>query len=228
MIRRFFYITLLVGFLSGCVALETKQTKQAAFPSMYTDARPTSILILPAINKSTASDASGYITATLTQPFADAGYYVFPTLLTTDIFINEGILDGTQALGIPKPIFKKSFGADSVLFVTINKWDKNYVVFAGNVTVGISYVLISTITEDILWSYDQEVVVDTSGDSSAGLIGALIATAVSTAVQDYIPVAHQVNAAAVGTMPYGKYHPSVGQDGAIASVSPSAQKKALE
>ena len=92
MIRRFFYITLLVGFLSGCVALETKQTKQAAFPSMYTDARPTSILILPAINKSTASDASGYITATLTQPFADAGYYVFPTLLHQCCFYSRRVL----------------------------------------------------------------------------------------------------------------------------------------
>ena len=225
MMSKFFCSVILMMFVVGCVPLETKQ---AAFPDMYTDARPTSILILPAINKSTASDAASYITATLTQPFADAGYYVFPTLLTTDIFNNEGILDGRQALEIPKPVFKKSFGADSVLFVTINKWDKNYAILAANVTVAMSYVLISTTTEEVLWSYDQEVVIDTGGDSSAGLLGAIIATAINTAVQDYIPIAQKVNNAAVATMPVGIYHPSVGQDGEVAGVSNEAKNKALQ
>ena len=228
MCKRYILILLCNTFLAGCTALETSQTKQQAFPGMYTEDRPTSVLILPAINKSTSADATSYITATLTQPFADAGYYVFPTLLTTDIFNKEGILDGAQAISIPKAVFKKSFGADSVLFVTINKWDKNYAVLAGSVTVGMSYILISTTTEDILWSYDQEIKVDTSGDSNAGLLGMMIQTAIATAVQDYIPVAQQVNAAAVRTIPFGIHHPDVGQDGNVGNIYPSAQQRALE
>ena len=91
-----------------------------------------------------------------------------------------------------------------------------------------SYVLISTTTEEVLWSYDQEVVIDTGGDSSAGLLGAIIATAINTAVQDYIPIAQKVNNAAVATMPVGIYHPSVGQDGEVAGVSSEVKNKALQ
>ena len=125
-------------------------------------------------------------------------------------------------------MFKKSFGADSVLFVTINKWDKNYAILAANVTVAMSYVLISTTTEEVLWSYDQEIVIDTGGDSSAGLLGALIATAINTAVQDYIPIAQKVNNAAVATLPVGVYHPSAGVDGTVTGVSTEAKNRALK
>lgn len=210
--------------LYGC---GSTQTKKESFPLMYTDQKPTSILVMPAINNTTASDASSYINATLTQPFADAGYYVYPISLTSTIFDKEGILDGKQIASMPKAIFKKSFGADSVLFVTINKWDKNYAVLAANVTVGMSYVLISTISNEILWSYDHQIVIDTGGDSSAGLIGALIATAINTAVQDYIPIAHQVNTKAVQTMPVGKYHPDSGEDGETGYVSTISRDRAL-
>jgi len=220
-------ITLLISIIFIGVGCATVETKNEAFPKMYGESRPDSILVLPAVNKSTAADATDFINSTLTQPLADAGYYVFPLPLSAMIFNREGILDGTQLMGMPKAVFKKNFGADSVLFITINKWDKNYAVLAGNVTVGMSYVLISTQDDSVLWSYDQEIVVDTSGDSSAGLLGALIATAIATATTDYIPIAHQVNNTAIHTLPVGKYHPREGADGEATGVLKSSRERAL-
>lgn len=214
--------------MSGCVAVPVKDTKQSAYPAMYTDQKPTSIIIVPAINESTAADAGDLLNVTVNQPLANHGYYVMPVSIVSDIFKREGIVEGTQIKGIPATLFKKNFGADSVLFLTITEWDKNYAVIAGNVSVGIEYVLLSTTTNEVLWSYTQHVVVDTSGgNSGGGLLGAVIATAINTATTDYVPIAFQVHNQAAVALPYGKYHPKSGQDGADNVVIVAAKDAAL-
>ncbi len=217
-------ISLIVFILSGCAEMGTKQD---AYPSMYTDRKPVSMLIVPAINESTAADAGDLLNVTVTQPFSNHGYYVMPMPIVADIFRREGILEGTQVKGLPTSIFKKTFGADSVLFMTIESWDKNYAILAGNVTVSIEYVLLSTETNEVLWSYDSTVVVDTSG-SSGNIFVDLITTAVATGVADYVPVAYQVHATASEALPYGKYHPKSGLDGMQKSVNLKLKDEALE
>ena len=60
--------------VAGCASVETKRE---AFPLMYDENyKPLSILVAPAINKSTAADAGELINVTLTQPLADNGFYV--------------------------------------------------------------------------------------------------------------------------------------------------------
>lgn len=215
----------LVG-MTGCSSVQMG-TKRDAYPLMYSEKKPVSMLVVPAINESTAADAGDLLNVTVAQPFADHGYYVFPVPVVAEIFKREGILEGTQVKGLPTSVFKKNFGADSVLFVTIENWDKQYMVFAGNITVGIEYVLLSTETNEVLWSYDQKVVVDTSS-SSGNLLVDLVATAVNTAVAQYVPVAAQVHATAIQSMPFGKYHPQSGVDGEQRSVNLAAKDAALD
>lgn len=217
-------IGLIILVLSGCAEMGTKQD---AYPSMYTDRKPVSMLIVPAINESTAADAGDLLNVTVTQPFSNHGYYVMPMPIVADIFRREGILEGTQVKGLPTSIFKKNFGADSVLFMTIESWDKNYAILAGNITVSIEYVLLSTETNEVLWSYDSTIVVDTSG-SSGNIFVDLIATAVATGVADYVPVASQVHATALKALPFGKYHPKSGLDGMQKSVNLELKDEALE
>jgi hypothetical protein len=202
-------------------------TKRDAYPAMYTDKKPVSILVVPAINESTAADAGDLLNVTVAQPFTNHGYYVLPLPIVYEIFKREGVLEGTQIKGIPTALFKQNFGADAVLFMTIENWDKNYIVIAGNVTVGIEYVLLSTETNEVLWSYDQKVVVDTSS-SSGNILVDLVATAISTAAADYVPVAAQVHEVATQSMPFGKYHPKSGLDGDVKSVSLKAKDAALD
>jgi hypothetical protein len=209
--------------LSGCAEMGTKQD---AFPAMYSPQKPVSIVVVPAINESTAADAGDLLNVTVTQPFANHGYYVLPVPIVADIFRREGILQGEQVRNVPARIFKENFGADSVLFMTIESWDKTYMVLAANVTVGIEYVLVSTTTSEVLWSYEQQVVVDTSG-GSGNIIADLVTTAVATGLADYVPVAAQVHDAAAKALPYGSYHPRSGTDGAEKNVNLKLRENAL-
>ncbi|OUS31328.1 hypothetical protein A9Q98_02680 [Thalassotalea sp. 42_200_T64] len=107
------------------------------------------------------------------------------------------------------------FDADTVFFVTLNSWDTNYYVTGGNVTVGAKFELKSTTTNQILWQYDDVVVHNTSGNSgnSGNIFADIIATALTTALVDYVPIAHVVNQRIVNSMPVGKYHKRHNTDG---------------
>jgi len=218
-------ITLLIlAVLSGCGQMATKRS---SFPLMYGDQKPASMLIVPAINESTAADAGDLLNSTISQPLSNHGYYVMPMPIVADIFRREGVIEGSQIKGLPTKMFKENFGADSVLFMTITSWDKNYAIIAGNVTVGISYVLIATETNEMLWKYEQTVVVDTGG-GSGNILAGIIATAIKTATTDYLPVAAQVHAQAFRALPLGGYHPRSGTDGEDKSVVVALTEDAVD
>ena len=112
--------------------------------------------------------------------------------------------------------------------MTIEEWEKNYAVLAANVTVGIEYVLLSTETNEVLWSYKQRVVLDTSG-SSGNILADLIATALTTAATDYIPIAAQVHQiATTAALPLGRYHPKHRLDSSQRTVLEEAKAAALQ
>jgi hypothetical protein len=203
-------LCLIAAAFSGCSSVQSKPvTLEERYPLLFQEG-PNSILVLPAINLTTAADASDYYAVTIAQLLSSKGYYVMPQEITTEILRAEGITDGQQLLQIPMQKFGQLFGADAVLFVQIREWDTNYYVIGGNVTVSADYELKSTRSGETLWNNSARQVVDTSGDSNngGGLIGALIATAIQTAVQDYMPIAQRVNAYALAPLPLGLYHPA--------------------
>ncbi|MDO6712646.1 DUF799 family lipoprotein [Aliiglaciecola sp. 2_MG-2023] len=200
----------IIAHLVGC-ATPTILTKSEAYPKMYQQ-DTNSILVVPAINRSTAADAPELYSTTIAQPLAEAGYYVMPIPMIEMMLAVEGVVDGEQLKGVEPAKFKTMFGADAVLFVTINQWDTNYYVTGGNVTVGADFELISTSTNESLWNYKNVVVINTSGNSG-NLLADIISTAISTAITDYVPIARQVNYSVVTTLPVGKYHSRHSLDG---------------
>ena len=110
--NRVILIGFFILFLSGCAQMGTKQGE---YPAMYTDQKPISMIVVPAINESTAANAGDLLNVTITQPLTNHGYYVLPVPIVADIFRREGILEGTQVKGLPARVFKENFGADSVL-----------------------------------------------------------------------------------------------------------------
>lgn len=212
-------------FLSGC-AMQNKVAKGEVYPAMYRE-MPKTVLVLPAINHSTAADAPYLYTSTIAQPLANSGFYVLSTEVTQKFLDNEGLNTGEQLASVPPQKFAEIFGADAVLYVTIDKWDTNYYVLGGNVKVGISYKLRSTKTGEELWAYANELVMDTSGDSnSGGLLAALISTAIKTSTQDYVPIARRVNYVALSTIPFGGYHKMHGKDSKLMIVPPPSSPAA--
>lgn len=190
-------------------------TKLAEFPLMYEE-RPSSILILPPINESTAADAKEYYSTTIQEPLAFSGYYTFPYPVTAEILKMEGIYDSELLVDLPLGKFKEYFGADAVLFTTIRKWDLSYMVLASTLTVSVDCKLKSTKSDQTLWKYNGTVVVDLSGGDMgggiAGLIAKAVVTAVSSAMADYVPYARQANYCALASIPAGKYHPLYNKD----------------
>ncbi|WP_133408042.1 GNA1162 family protein [Parashewanella tropica] len=199
-----------VVFLTGCVAPPKFITKQEAYPKVYSQ-KPASILVVPAINNTTAADAIELYSTTVAYPLAESGYYVLSVPYTQKFLAREGITEGAMAVQVPLEKYKQLFGVDAVLFVTLKKWDTNYSVVRGDVTVAAKAELYSTHSEEKLWHYNSTIVFNTSGDSNNGLVN-LIVTAVKTATTDYVEVARSVNGQMIYTMPKGKYHLRHGKD----------------
>ena len=213
------FLLALVVLFAGCSAKDpsTPITKGAAFPQMYEE-QPRSILILPPMNESTDAQAKDFYITTAEVPFALSGYYVFPTEMVSDILKQEGIYDASSLASMPVNKFYDYFGADSVLFVTIHKWDTSYAVVASSLRVSISVKLISTKTQQVLWKNYQSVQVDLGGGGSSSIEGLLISaifTAVSTATADYVTYAKQVNNKLIFTLPAGPYSPQYMQDQSV-------------
>ena len=224
--KNIFYIVVAGYLISSCSGLPI-QTKAEAYPAMYGDKKPLSVLVIPAINNSTAAEATDFFNVTITEPLSNVGYYTMPVEIVKDIFQKEGIVDSTMIKGLPTSIFKKNFGADAVLFVTINKWDKQYVVIAGNVSVSMDYVMLSTETSEVIWSYSATQTIDTTAESSGFIMLDILSTAITTATTDYVPIAKQVNYQAFTALPHGGYSDQHGLD-QDQSISTTMKDAALE
>ena len=79
-------LTLLAIAAVGCVATPKDYT-------LFQQANPQSILIVPVINNSAEVEADTYFLATVGLPLAERGYYVFPVNLTRELLIEVGLDD---------------------------------------------------------------------------------------------------------------------------------------
>ncbi len=212
-IRIFLMLFSCLIILNGCARHVTKGDK---FPLLYQE-RPVTILVLPPINQTTAADAKEYYATTIAEPLSLFGYYVLPIEVTSEILKMEGIYDTELLLRTPPQKFKTYFGADAVLYTTIEQWDVSYLVLSSKLTVAIRCVLKSAVSGETLWQRRSSVEVDLSGSnqSSAGYLGIVFKvaeTAIRTAMADYVPCAMRANYIALATIPAGKYHPIHGKD----------------
>ena len=199
------YILAVMLLSSGC-AVQTI-SKAQAFPQMYVE-KPVAILVVPSINQSTAADAPILYSSTINEPLSNAGFYVLPIEVTNRVLSNEGLVDGEALKDVQPQKFHEHFGADAVLYVTIEKWDTNYYILGGNVTVGVDFKMKSTKSGETLWAYKDQMVLDTSGNNNngGGLLAMIINAALTTALQDYVPIARRVNVMSLSAIPFGKYH----------------------
>jgi hypothetical protein len=209
--NRFLILLTFFILLSGCVTTEPVG-KMEAFPKMYNE-KPLSIVVVPAINNTTAADATDLFSTTIAQPLSEAGFYVVPVPYVNHVLAAEGIIDGAQLKSVPLEKFNQIFGADAVLFVTIDKWDTSYLITSATVTVGLKFELISTKTNEYLWQHESVIVKETTDNDSGGLLIKIISTAISTIMTDYVPIAREVNQRILYTIPLGKYHSRHGIDG---------------
>jgi hypothetical protein len=178
-------------------------------------ANPRAILVVPVVNKSVDVDAADYFLSTLSVPLAERGYYVFPVNLVKRMLEDDGLADASLVHSADPVRLCTLFGADAVLFVTIEQWTARYMVLSTQVTVEFNYVLKDGRTGDELWK-DHEASVYASDSGGGGLAGALAAAIVAKAVPNYMPMARTANAQAMAYpgpgFPAGPYRPEYRKD----------------
>jgi len=184
-------LVLMAVLLTGCAAPVPK-TDLSAFQA----AKPRSILVLPAVNKSLDVDAPNYLLTTLTIPLAEKGFYVFPVHTAKTVLEQEGFYEGEQVHQQAPETLAKMFGADAVLYVTINRWDAKYAVIAATVTVDFDYRLVAKDGTEI-WRANKQMQYSPQNNSTghplADLIAAAVTAAITRAAPNYMPLAQLAN-----------------------------------
>lgn len=168
---------------AGCAAPPTTDY------SIYRDRLPRSVLVLPPLNHSVQVNAPyGYL-STISQPLAEAGYYVFPVAVV-DAFMKENGLPTPgemHTVGLDK--IDQVFGADAVLYVTIEDYGQKYQVLSSTTIVKAHANLVDVATGATLWEGRAQVV-QGSGDSGGGVIGMLVTAAVAQVINSAGDNAH--------------------------------------
>lgn len=184
-------LCLLIVVLTGCVSAPVKKDLSA-----FNAAAPRSILVVPAINKSLDVDAPNYLLSTLTVPLAEKGFYVFPVNTAKFILEQEGLYEGEKIHQQPPETLANLFGADAVLYVTINRWDAKYAIIAATVTVEFDYRMVAKDGTEI-WKATQAMQYspqnNSTGNPLADLLVAAINAAVARAAPNYLPLTQQAN-----------------------------------
>jgi hypothetical protein len=186
---------------------------------------PRSILVVPALNNSPNVNAPEFFHSTVSRPFGDRGYYVFPAHMVKRVMEDEGLADPGLIHSTDPTRLHGLFGCDAVLYVTIQKWESKYVVLATNTTVEFDYSLKSCKTGAKLWD-DKRVMVyspqanNSSGNLLADLLAQALISAIEKGMPNYIPLTQQANLQAAALpgqgLPAGPYLPSqYGKDTAI-------------
>lgn len=201
--KKYLFIVVTILLLASCSETVTLGTQ---YPKMYTD-KPTSIVIMPPINKTNVVQAKEYFYTTLYGPLCEKGYYVFSPLMTMDLFKGESAYDSEMFINGDLKKFRSILGADACMFTTIKSWKRNNL--GGVITVDVEYTLKSTRTNEILYQREGLIHLDTSvGVSGGGLFGALInmaATAIKTAATDKVIAGRRCSAFVLSNLPAGVY-----------------------
>lgn len=185
-------------------------------PKDYTAFRaedPHSILVLPALNNTVAVEAPEFFLSTISQPFAQRGYYVFPANMVKSVLENDGLSDASLIYNADTRRLGELFGCDAALYLSIEKWESQYVVLATSTNVEFNYEMRSCNTGEVLWEENMALSYSPQASSSGNLVADLIAQAVTAAIEkgmpNYMPLAQQANFAAAGTagqgLPAGPY-----------------------
>ncbi|WP_369812648.1 DUF799 domain-containing protein [Alkalimonas collagenimarina] len=165
--------------LTGCVSMPSAHDYSA-----FRNADPHSILVLPPINNSVEVIAPYSLLSQVTGPIAESGYYVFPVTLVEQTFRNNGLTEATDIHAVPFERVHEIFGADTGLYMTIEKYGTSYVVLSSETVVAISATLVDLRSGNVLWQ-DKATAssAESRGNSGGGLVGMLVEAAMNQIIE---------------------------------------------
>ena len=165
-------VLLAVVFVLGCAA--PPKPDQSAFRN----SKPASILVLPPVNQSTDIRGSLSLLSTVTHPLSEAGYYVFPVAMVEATFKENGLPLPDQMHEAPLSKLQSIFGADAVLYLTLEKYGSTYVVIDSQTVVTAQARLVDARTGTLLWQGRASASDAEGRDNSNGLVGLLLTSVI--------------------------------------------------
>ncbi len=158
--------------LAGCA------TPVARDDTAYKLSRPKSILVLPPLNQSPDVRATYSVLATVTQPIAEAGYYVFPVALVDQTFKENGLPLPGDMHQAPLAKLREIFGTDAVLYLTVDRYGSSYTVIDSTVVVSVRAKLVDARNGQTLWTGAAAASNNQGSANNMGLVGLLVSAAV--------------------------------------------------
>lgn len=206
--RRIVHASLIVACLqliTGCISPPDY--------SVFRDHPPRSILVLPPLNNSVAIDATYSWLTTATAPLAETGYYVFPVAMVDAFMKDNGLPSAGEMHEVSVAKIGEVFGADSVLYVTIEDWGQKYIVISSDTVVKVKATLVDVATASQLWEW--KVNYRESSGGTGNLIADLVIAVVEQIADTITDQTHGVGRRAnfrlffneKTGLPYGPYHP---------------------
>jgi len=203
-----------VALIALALILSACAQQQKRDFSAFNAVKPRSILVVPVVNQSLDVDAPNYVLSTLAFPLAEKGYYVFPLNTTKVVLEHEGLYEPEQVWNVPASRLAQLFGADTILYVTINRWDAQYALISTTVTVQFDYKMVDHDGNKI-WDAQQTMAYSpqnqNTGNPLANLIASAIIAAMERAKPNYMPLTQQANNAVFiagpNAIPNGPYSP---------------------
>ncbi len=189
-------IALLAG--SGC------QTVEPDTQPAFTEMRPTSILVLPPVNRSMNVHAPESLMAQVSFPLNEAGYYVLPVALVAETFRENGYSEPGPIREIPFQKLRRIFAADAVLLLTILEAGTEYKVVASDTRVTAEAELRDLATGSLLWRGRATASsMESSSASGGGLIGLLVEAVVEQVLNSATDRSHDI----AGLTAWRLFHP---------------------
>jgi hypothetical protein len=139
---------------------------------------PRSVLVLPPLDNTLEVEATYAYLATVTQPLAERGYYVFPVAVVDRMLRDNGLMGPAEMHGAPLDRIRDIFGADAILYLTLQDWGTAYRVLDSATEVTVEAHLVDVATGTEIWSA-KETVVSSSSAGSSDLFGMLVSAVAS-------------------------------------------------
>ena len=160
----------------------------------YRKSNPASILVLPPVNNTPDTKATYGFLSTATEPLAEGGYYVFPVSLVDQVFKENGLQNPPEMHQAPLNKIKEIFGADAVLYITIENYGPVYKVVSSDVVVKANAKLIDAKTGELLWSgFATASSAETDSNNNLGLAGLLVKAIAKQIVSSVVDQGHDIS-----------------------------------
>ena len=159
--------------------------------------QPRSILVLPPLDNTPEVDAAYAYLSTVTRPLAERGYYVFPVAVVDRLLRDNGLPGPGEMHAVPLARLGEVFGADTVLYITLEDWGTSYRVLDSATEVTARARLVDVASGVEIWHGENSAAYSSSSGQS-GLVGMLVGAVVnqvmSSVVDPSLDVARDCNA----------------------------------